>query len=1244
MKKKLFGLMLALCLMLEAIPADMVLAAEAEPGTASQEVSEDAVPDKERESEQEDTVPAESEEKKENVPEESKEEEDITPDTAEVEEDIEISDDDTEEGGTEIPEENGKDSSADTTEAEKQKKDPQNEEQDAKVSVLADTEDYGDLSEYDVYLANQLINYGRYDFMTQEYESACEILVRNGKENGLSSGIAAWRALTFDGASEVEYAEAEVAYYEAILFDLVYDENEEGLENTVYDNIMDASEAVKASNWKKMCEGGQEVLMNMPVSADNLDEVYSAIQACDSVQGILDKVSLGTDILGYVDTGKELLDKLSELSVLTSVSDETQEIISDMAKSYNEADAMKVALGEYSVLLSGLLDEATIFDFLAGRTTLEMLSEQCVKGLWDTVITKMNSAGLAIEVGQTVGKMASNFLVSTDATIENFYSMEAMTKFTEAFTSQVRTYGERFKSNPSVENARKFNAAFEMLYKAHVINLDYAKKFLDQVHTEGFINYLFNGSEDEDYRSSLRSIESMRKDFSTFMDAKKASAYSLYQEEFPNNIETNLKDVEIEQPVSEEQLVVIEDEIEELSKQISDVTISEDTTFNADSDHFGNITLEDGVLDLNGYDMTVFGDLYIKGGTLRLSGGHLTVNGNVYHTNGLLYLSGGTLEVSKNYNMGSNTTDGQVNTSSGEIRMEDAGDRLKVAGDFYMYSSHGSYIQWTKGVTEIGGSLYKYHSFSGSNTGISGSHKTIFTGNSDLTISSAGLGRLAFANTEIQNAANRKITWKGSMNFSGSLAVDSESLEINAEELDVQITGWEGKPLKVIGDVKYTGGMLDMSGEALEVTGNLNVAGGEINLNGGKLTCGKGLTISNSNGLLNLNGGTGKVTGDVSHTNGTLYMNGGTLEVSKNYNMGSNTTDGQVNTSSGEIRMEDAGDRLKVAGDFYMYSSHGSYIQWTKGVTEIGGSLYKYHSFSGSNTGISGSHKTIFTGNSDLTISSAGLGRLAFANTEIQNAADRKITLKGDIQISGRLSSDSDNLRISAQDAVLSGAGFSDLNLIVDSDLTYNSGTWSLNGKNLQVNGDVYQKGGILNLGKGSLAVSGSYYHQGGTLNPSGGSVEIGGNYYNAVPSIDSSSGDPVYNTSSGLLYMNNASSFMNVAGDFVVASNQSHSGKLTDGTIAIQGDFTQVSGNAYNFACDENMTVILNGKDVQYVSFANPNSKFNILQLTKDKDTGYVFSPDPCWNELEEIRDEFAILVQPEDCAAIEGGEAVFT
>ena len=1048
MKKKVLSFALALCLTLETVPAEAAFAATSKEEDNIEKQEEEGVEIQEREETQrneeeergQETEPEESTET--TVPSESSGKEDSaeTEEVSEKVDDVEISageeDQKTismseEKDNVAIPDSMDKNESAENVNTEMTEAVENEKRQEAEISVLEIAEDYGDLSEYDIYLANQLVNFGRYDFMTQEYTDACGIYVRSGKENGLSAKIAAWRALTFDGASELGYAQAEVGYYEAILFDLVYDEEGGGIENTVYDNIMDASEAVKASNWKKICEGGEEALMNMPVSEDNLGAVYSAVQKCDSVQVILDKIGNVTDILGYIDSGKEFLDKLSELSVLLSVSEETQDIITDIAKSYDKIDAMNAALDEYALLFTDLMDEATIISYLAGKTTLEELSKEWAGGLWKSVIRNMNSVGLAVEVGQTVGKMASNFLVSTDSIIENFYSMEAMTNFTKLLTTQVRAYGERFKSDPSVENARKFNAAFELLYKAHVINLDYAEKFLTQVNTEGFINWLFQGAKNENYLANLRSIGNMKKDFNTYMDHMKADSLLLYQEAFPDSIDTGLQEVVVEKPVSDEQLAAIVEEIETISEMISDITFTEDKTFNADTEHYGNITLKNGTLDLNGYNMTIYGDLYIEGGFLGLDGGDLTVNGNIYHNGGTLNLENG---------------------------------KVSAQGDYY-------------------------------------------------------------------------------------------------------------------------------------------------------------------------------------HQGGTLILGTGTAEVGGSYYMGEKKSDGSISTWYGEVQMSNEEDLLKVSGDFYMYCYRGDYIQWTAGTTEIGGNLYKYHNnTNGGDTGISGSHKTVFTGTEDQVISSSGEKQLNLAHIEIQNAVDRKVTLVGDIGISGSLTGDSETVTITAQDAVLSGNGFSDQNLVVDSDLTYDGGTWQLNGKSLKVNGDVYQKGGILNLGKGSLEVAGSYNHQGGTLNPSGGSVEIGENYYNVMFAIDSSSGDPIYQITSGILYMTNSASLMNVVGDFIMASNQSHSGKLTDGTIAIQGDFTQISGNNYNFACSENMTVILNGNEVQNVSFESENSRFNVLQITKDRESGYVFSPDPCWNELEEIRDKFAILIQPQDCAAIDGGEAVFT
>ena len=613
-----------------------------------------------------------------------------------------------------------------------------------------------------------------------------------------------------------------------------------------------------------------------------------------------------------------------------------------------------------------------------------------------------------------------------------------------------------------------------------------------------------------------------------------------------------------------------------------------------------DLTYDSGTWLFDGKSLQVNGNMHHNGGTLNLENGKVMVEGAYYHQGGTLILGTGTAEVGGSYYMGEKKSDGTISMWSGEIKMSNEEDLLKVSGDFYMYCNQGDHIQWTAGTTEIGGNLYRYHN-SGYNTGISGSHKTVFTGTEDAIISSSGGNQLDLAHVEVKNAESRKLTLAGDIGLSGSLTGDSDAVTITAQDAVLSGNGFSDQDLVVDSDLTYDSGTWQLNGKSL------------------------------------------RVNGDVYQKSGVLELTGGSVEVGGSYYMGEKKSDGTISMWSGEIKMSNEEDLLKVSGDFYMYCNQGDHIQWTAGTTEIGGNLYRYHN-SGYNTGISGSHKTVFTGTKDPIISSSGGNQLDLAHVEIKNAGTRKLTLTGDIGISGSLTGDSKTVTISAQDAVLSGNGFSNQNFVVDSDLTYDSGTWQLNGKSLKVNGDVYQKGGILNLGKGSLEVTGSYNHQGGTLNPSGGSVEIGENYYNVMFAIDSSSGDPIYQITSGILYMTNSASLMNVAGDFIMASNQSHSGKLTDGTIAIQGDFTQISGNNYNFACSENMTVILNGDEIQNVSFESENSRFNVLQITKDRESGYVFSPDPCWNELEEIRDKFAILIQPQDCAAIDGGEAVFT
>lgn len=68
--------------------------------------------------------------------------------------------------------------------------------------------------------------------------------------------------------------------------------------------------------------------------------------------------------------------------------------------------------------------------------------------------------------------------------------------------------------------------------------------------------------------------------------------------------------------------------------------------------------------------------------------------------------------------------------------------------------------------------------------------------------------------------------------------------------------------------------------------------------------------------------------------------------------------------------------------------------------------------------------------------------------------------------------------------------------------------------------------------------------------------------------------------------------------GQFVMQSTASHSGKLTAGTLEIDGNMTQAGANAYNFCTSGSHTVILNGTEM-YI-FPNPLPNESEIEDTK--------------------------------------------
>lgn len=154
----------------------------------------------------------------------------------------------------------------------------------------------------------------------------------------------------------------------------------------------------------------------------------------------------------------------------------------------------------------------------------------------------------------------------------------------------------------------------------------------------------------------------------------------------------------------------------------------------------------------------------------------------------------------------------------------------------------------------------------------------------------------------------------------------------------------------------------------------------------------------------------------------------------------------------------------------------------------------------------------------------------------------------------------------------------------------YIDGNLNLNGYTLTVDGDVWLESGTLSINKGKLYV-------GGNLNLKYSDRNYGYGY----------------------LSMQNGEDYVLVNGNMYVASEYAYS-KLTAGTLEIKGDFTQKTSNySNNFYCSGSHKVVLSGEGLQTVSFDSTKSQFNILEIQKPLNIGYIINSNTKWNELVE-------------------------
>ncbi len=302
----------------------------------------------------------------------------------------------------------------------------------------------------------------------------------------------------------------------------------------------------------------------------------------------------------------------------------------------------------------------------------------------------------------------------------------------------------------------------------------------------------------------------------------------------------------------------------------------------------------------------------------------------------------------------------------------------------------------------------------------------------------------------------------------------------------------------------------------------------------------------------------------------------------------------------------------------------------TAGTLEIGGDLIQKGG-SANNFYTSGTHTVVLNGSEKQTVSVANnsISYSRINNLKIENTSEDGVAFSAPVFVVGELYN---------TETPITNSG----NLYLSATTKFADNKWNYDANfreavslpaDLSIEGSLIAYGNMTLLGDAS--VSGTVYCDYGTLNLNGNELTVNGDVW-----LSRSNNYAYLNVNKGKLYVNgdlnlcradkdwsysyltmqNDEDYVLVNGDMYV--NSYANGTLTAGTIELKGSFTHKSRYyADNFYASGTHKILLSGDSLQTISFANTTSRFNVVEITKPLETGYVFS-NVTYNELTENYD----------------------
>ncbi len=761
---------------------------------------------------------------------------------------------------------------------------------------------------FEQYKADYYMNYSPYKyFKTEDFKLPYRAVVEKNKNNVAYNGlINAWEIATFNLSDVTEYSKKRIGYYEAFLFDILYT----GCESTNLSKEMNrAVKSVQASSLKKVSKmAGESVSsyakMNISQMSDSdLDKLSEALNSCDELQEVFGAIGNISTVLSYASNVEDLVYKLAKIEAISHLSNENAVILRKVAASTSDT-SLSAACLELAAICSNQLSKQEIIALMSGDMVATEMANWALDEIWNEVVENLTGYGIAISVGQSMGKWASGILFSTDEQVETYYEMYALYNFEDEMRKAVSYYESQYKSSNSQENAKIFNTSLELLLSTFELGCDISVKYNSIIYEGGedggivnlFVSYVSGDIEKfEDFKQSVMNVDKELKELKEFANVH---LYNCYADEYCMDV-SDVIDVTPEQtPIEPEQVETVELELKENVFKCSDVTIRKDMTLSS--------------------DLETYGDVYIKSGTLDLNGHTLKIHGNLYEYSGFVKINKGCLEVSGDYRLQAHvkntaTDEWTYKEGSAYLWMEHVNDYVKVDGNLYVQSAGSGNMstysnRFTAGILELGGDFYQlagyYYNFQAGKN-----HKVIFSGNK-----------------------KQKVSFASTASYFNDVEFKNEDVEFIS-----RIMGWTLQRDTIFknGLEKGIEGTFDLNGHTMKVSGNFIQESGFVKINKGRLE------VSGDYRLQAHVKNT--ATDEWSYKEGSAYL---WMEHVNDY----------VKVD-GNLYVQSAG-----SGNMSTYSN-----RFTAGTLELGGDFYQLEGYS-YNFQPGENHKVILSGNKKQTI------------------------------------------------------------------------------------------------------------------------------------------------------------------------------------------------------------------------------------------------------------------------------------